>query len=289
MTSTKRKADTTMTDTTNNELQYFWRDLDDTLEQAKELAFGNFARPEGSKLMRDFLHIRLHLWPLIKADATANADHLAMLNAALLIRNKQWDVATTLTRRGNALRCRPITIEECTTDAEREAWQLGFEFGARSNFVETGADPDDLVKQMPDHVHEVATEGGWWTGDAMQRMPWTRSFMTTEQIEQWIAGRKEAGAAIDIKTCELGCWPAMDCYPYDPFGEGEINPYMTQVGTNRYVRSPDSNGWINEEDLPLEKFGAMYDRIHREFDTWTRANPDHPRAQHHLEHSRATQ
>ena len=36
------------------------------------------------------------------------------------------------------------------------------------------------------------------------------------------------------------------------------------VGSNRYVRSPTSNGWINEEDLPVEKYCAMHDRIKRE-------------------------
>jgi hypothetical protein len=39
---------------------------------------------------------------------------------------------------------------------------------------------------------------------------------------------------------------------------------MKQIGTNRWVRSRESCGWINEEDLPLEKVKAIYPRIERE-------------------------
>jgi hypothetical protein len=36
---------------------------------------------------------------------------------------------------------------------------------------------------------------------------------------------------------------------------------MQQIGTNRWVRSPESRGWVWEGDLPPAKFKAMYDRI----------------------------
>jgi len=35
-----------------------------------------------------------------------------------------------------------------------------------------------------------------------------------------------------------------------------------------WVRSPESNGWICESDLPTEKGNALYDRINREADTY---------------------
>jgi hypothetical protein len=97
------------------------------------------------------------------------------------------------------------------------------------------------------------------THDEIQRMPWTRDLMTDDEMHEWIATRKEAGLAIDIRTCELGKWYADDADPYNVRRDPPV-----QIGTNRWVRSPESNGWINEEDLPAEKVKAMYDRIERE-------------------------
>jgi hypothetical protein len=48
----------------------------------------------------------------------------------------------------------------------------------------------------------------------IDRMPWTRDLMTSEEMQQWVASREEAGLKIDIETCELGCWYAYDCDPY---------------------------------------------------------------------------
>jgi hypothetical protein len=109
--------------------------------------------------------------------------------------------------------------------------------------------------------------------DELQRMPWTRHLMTKDELQGWISSRKEAGRVIDIETCELGRWGAYDC---DVYGWRDLPPEMRQIGTNRYVRSPTSNGWINEEDLPVEKVGAMYDRIEREFEAYCREHPDDP-------------
>jgi hypothetical protein len=107
------------------------------------------------------------------------------------------------------------------------------------------------------------------TDDPMQRLPWTRDRLTLEEFEQWVASRKEAGRAIDIEICELARWPALDA---DPYGivtvKGELPEEMCQIGTNRWVRSPESRGWIWEGDLPTEKGKAMYDRIHREWEAY---------------------
>ena len=111
------------------------------------------------------------------------------------------------------------------------------------------------------------------TNDILSRMPWTRDQLTREQFDAWLASRKEAGRVIDIETCELGRWYAYDC---DVHGARDLPPEMQQVGINRYVRSPTSNGWINEEDLPLEKLCAMYDRITRRRRMWEAACAAHP-------------
>ena len=97
--------------------------------------------------------------------------------------------------------------------------------------------------------------------DILSRMPWTRDQLTRAQFDAWLASRTEAGRVIDIETCELGRWQAYDC---DPYGAKSILPdEMKQMGTNRFVRSPTSNGWINEADLPVEKIHAMHERIRR--------------------------
>ena len=98
--------------------------------------------------------------------------------------------------------------------------------------------------------------------DILSRMPWTRDQLTRAQLDAWLASRKEAGRVIDIQTCELGRWKAYDCDPYG--ARPDLPEEMQQVGTNRFVRSPTSNGWINEGDLPVEKGRAMYGRIERE-------------------------
>jgi hypothetical protein len=109
---------------------------------------------------------------------------------------------------------------------------------------------------------------------AVANMPWTLEDMTPEQLQQWIASRKEAGRSINIGTCELGRWAAYDC---DPYG---INPNlpeeMQQIGTNRFVRSPESRGWVWEGDLPMATAKAMYNRIRREWEEYVRRHPDDP-------------
>src|SRR5262249_48793228 len=84
------------------------------------------------------------------------------------------------------------------------------------------------------------------SGNPLQAMPWTHNKITLVEFEQWVARRAEAGRAIDIETCELGRWPAYDA---DPYGlqdrRGDLPEEMKQVGTNRFVRSPDSGGWVS--------------------------------------------
>ena len=45
---------------------------------------------------------------------------------------------------------------------------------------------------------------------------------------------------------------------------GNLLEEAFQVGTNRCVGSPESNGWIREDDLPPEKVKAVYHRIERD-------------------------
>jgi hypothetical protein len=102
--------------------------------------------------------------------------------------------------------------------------------------------------------------------DEMQRMPWTRDLMTEDELQQWVASRKAAGLAIDIETCELG---ACAVYDFDPYRvDPDLPEELRQIATKRFVRSPESRGWVCEDDLPVDKVRAVYDRIEREFEEW---------------------
>jgi len=103
------------------------------------------------------------------------------------------------------------------------------------------------------------------TPDEISRLPWTRDLMTDDEFQHWVSTRKEAGRAIDIETCELGRWAAYDADPYG--AQPDLPEEMKQVGTNRFVRSPESRGWVWEGDLPSASVQAMYERIHREANT----------------------
>ena len=84
--------------------------------------------------------------------------------------------------------------------------------------------------------------------DAISRLPWTRGRFTKAEFQEWLASRKAAGAAIDIATCEVDRWHA---YDLDPYGaDPDLPEELQQIGTNRWVRSPESRGWVHEGDLP---------------------------------------
>jgi hypothetical protein len=83
---------------------------------------------------------------------------------------------------------------------------------------------------------------------------------TELEIEAYYANRRAAGAAIDIETCEIRCWYAPDFDPYD-IGDRAIEGCASR---QLFVRSADSDGWINECSLPAGKYKALRARIRRE-------------------------
>jgi hypothetical protein len=81
-----------------------------------------------------------------------------------------------------------------------------------------------------------------------------------KKLEQWLAGRKEAGRAIDVATCEIMCdWGQIA----DPYGVGDRSPEADCIGQNIFVRSPDSGGWVSLDDLPEERARALHQRIEK--------------------------
>jgi hypothetical protein len=116
---------------------------------------------------------------------------------------------------------------------------------------------------------QTPTSRSSMTREELSRMPWTRDLMTPDEFERWVASRPEAGRAIDVETSELDRWAAFDADPYGfRYSRGELSPEMQQIGTNRFVRTPESCGWVSEDDLPVASGRAMYDRIHREAEAY---------------------
>jgi hypothetical protein len=144
--------------------------------------------------------------------------------------------------------------------------------------------PDDLMEKCRVWAEEMVAlhlEGA----DRVAVLPWSRDEFEPEQLRAWLASRKAAGATIDIETCELGRWKAND---FDPYGIrkllGELPEECWQIGTNRFVRSPESRGWVCEDDLPSEKVRVMYDRIEREWQAYADAHLEDPRVRSRAVH-----
>lgn len=99
---------------------------------------------------------------------------------------------------------------------------------------------------------------------ARQCLPWTHDEMPKDEYLLWVAGRKAAAELIDVETCEIGCWMADGAYPYfDTRPEAEKWRHAEHDKFN-FVRSPESDGWICESDLPIPKWQALDARIERE-------------------------
>ena len=93
------------------------------------------------------------------------------------------------------------------------------------------------------------------TNAELNAMPWTASLMTTDELFEWLANRREAARAIDIEYCRAGQWKSCFADPY-----GVLGVSSADLGAKWFVRSPDSRGWISESDLPADKQQAVMDR-----------------------------
>ena len=121
---------------------------------------------------------------------------------------------------------------------------------------------DDEIERCDNFAHELVAH--YSNGETMAIMPWSRDKLSDDELRQWLASRKEAGQVIDIESCELGWWYAETLDPYGIYKAlGEFPEEYSCVGRERFVRSPESNGWISEGDLPKEKLKALRERIKR--------------------------
>jgi hypothetical protein len=121
---------------------------------------------------------------------------------------------------------------------------------------------DDEIERCENFARELVAH--YSSGETMSIMPWSRDKLSDDELRQWLASRKEAGQVIDIESCELGWWYAETLDPYGIYKAlGEFPEEYSCVGRERFVRSPESNGWISEGDLPKEKLKALRERIKR--------------------------
>jgi hypothetical protein len=121
---------------------------------------------------------------------------------------------------------------------------------------------DDEIERCENFARELVAH--YSNGETMAIMPWSRDKLSDDELRQWLASRKEAGRVIDIENCELGWWYAELSDPYGIYKAlGEFSEEDSCVGRERFVRSPESNGWISEVDLPEEKLNALRERIKR--------------------------
>jgi len=102
--------------------------------------------------------------------------------------------------------------------------------------------------------------------DNLHDMPHTARSMTREEFVNWIATRKEAGAAIKIDAAELKGWwsPVSDPYELSLWTPEGLEPSRNdspEVIPHFFLRDPETRGWIWQGDLPDDKRAKMQVRI----------------------------
>lgn len=116
--------------------------------------------------------------------------------------------------------------------------------------------PDDVVAKCYAWAASIAEHYG--AGGGRTALPWSRDEFSAAELRLWLATRTATGLNIDVQTCEIGCWYAGDLDLY-----GILGLESQMVDKYNFVRSPQSDGWVCECDLPMAKQHALYDRIQR--------------------------
>jgi hypothetical protein len=85
-----------------------------------------------------------------------------------------------------------------------------------------------------------------------------QSQMKEEEIQQWLAIRKEAGLHIDPETAEV-YWDFV--HLLDPYGvDLDLPEEYQQIGRDYFARSPGSDVWVWFGDLSEETRNALRGR-----------------------------
>ena len=81
------------------------------------------------------------------------------------------------------------------------------------------------------------------TNAELNAMPWTASLMTPDELFEWLASRKEAARAIDIKSCELDQWKSCAANPYGVL-DWSSEDFGTKWLSARRKAAAGSRRWI---------------------------------------------
>jgi hypothetical protein len=101
--------------------------------------------------------------------------------------------------------------------------------------------------------------GNFQKGDAT--MTNQQKEMKAEEVEKWLATRKEAGLHIDPETAEVDRDYAQIL---DPYGvRPDLPEECDQVGRVYFARSPGSDIWVEFGDLPKATRDALWKKHKR--------------------------
>jgi len=76
-----------------------------------------------------------------------------------------------------------------------------------------------------------------------------------QDVDQWLAVRKEVGPRIDPEAAEVACWTAYTIDPYDVCSD--LPEEAQTFGLEWFARSARSNVWVLFDDLPGETQEAL--------------------------------
>ena len=82
--------------------------------------------------------------------------------------------------------------------------------------------------------------------------------MRDEELEVWLAVRKEAGLKIDPETAEVEWIYAQTLDPYGVYPD--LSEECQQVGREYFARSPESDTWVWFGDLPDATRKALWQK-----------------------------
>ena len=80
-------------------------------------------------------------------------------------------------------------------------------------------------------------------------------------VEQWLAVRKEAGLKIDPETAEVFWTYGLTLDPYRVYPN--LPEEYRQVGRTYFARSPESDIWVEFDDLPEATRDALWGKHKR--------------------------
>jgi hypothetical protein len=83
----------------------------------------------------------------------------------------------------------------------------------------------------------------------------------SQEQQEFLSIRREAGLKIDPATAELRCWRVQIL---DPYGIRDLSPEEECVGPVLFARAPGGDIWVSQHELPSATLDALRIRIEQE-------------------------